>query len=290
MSTSWIPAHYFAKAFEAFFHDTKPADTWDNGKFHLSDATKCHRALWYRIMRATDPEFHVALPPQNDGPLWTRTSLDVGTACHELLQSALTFSGLCLPSEVERRVWDDTVGATGSMDAILSLERARELLLPYMADDEHRQLFLNLKGSHIVVDIKTKKDKEEVTKKYGAGKTTTYSFPSSIIKYPDAGYYTQVQCYMHLAMQCYPQEFPDVRHAIILYLCKNNGKFFAIQVDYDPTVYAKVREKAILVKQHVASKTPPPRDYPKEDGHCCGWLNNGVYEYACPHYGYCWRS
>lgn len=300
-SPNWTAAPDFSTAFGLQYLASKGTDTWDESKFHLSDATKCHRSLWYRMMRATNPEFSAALPEATRS-VQEQMNLDIGHAVHGLIQDSLVRMGLCTPEDIEVPVCDTEINLKGSVDAILSMDAVLQMLehvtiqLVYkdsgtVSDLPTSRLGEKLRargGTHVILDIKTKKDQEEVTRKPNRDKIVTHTFPDKIMQYPEEAYSTQVQCYAHLAEENYPTRYPIIRDMIILYFCKNNGGLFAVYLERDDDAYAAVKAKGVRLQRAMETQVPPPQDYTRSNGKCRGWLENGVYRYGCPHYAYCY--
>lgn len=289
-SNNWVQAPGFLNTFGlAVAHeDAHGADDWGNGRFHLSDASSCARKIWYRIMIARYPELlqHWGVTRQAR-PLDEIINLQIGHAVHGWLQAMLVKLGWCTPADIEVKVALPDYELKGSVDIVLSIQNYYRMCDMLGIPPNLQGKF---PGTHIVVDIKTKKDKEEVERITINGKRdkkVTHSFPDDIMIHPSDEYYVQVQSYMGLLPELYPGRYPDIQRGIILYACKNNGAMFAVGMKKDETVLPMVKAKAALLKRHTAEAIPPPREYPKGHGKCQGWPENGALRYACPYYQLC---
>lgn len=290
--TNWQEARKFLTIFQESFLDANRADAWGKHRFHISDAADCTRKIWYRIMLATHPTLAQTWDYQEEPETIDRLmNLAIGHGVHEYIQTALVERlKWCAREDIEVPLALPDLNIKGSVDAIIPTERFFEVC--DMLGIERRPA---IKGTHFIVDIKTKREDVLVVSKPGQPKKRESSFPSKVLKYPDQKYFVQIQSYMGLIPELYPERYPDVQLGIFLYICKNDGRTLAIAVDKDDNVAPMVKDKARRVQQYITDRVAPPREHTKSEGCCCGFRTenyDGTVEmkYGCPYYKVCWRS
>jgi len=281
MKIPWKELPGFTEIYKAGLLAGLQNDSWDNSVIHVSDIESCARKIWYRIMYEKYPgKFSVEKPTKGLDDL---VNLSLGHAYHELIQKMFLINALgwCSPEDVEFRAGSKGSLFRGSIDAIVPVEKinatAASVGLPGT----------NFPGTHVVLDLKTKKDPNEIMQVPGKGKITKYKFKEKVLKYPDMGYYTQVQTYMGLLEEFHKDLYPDVKAAIILYVNKNTGEFLPVGIPYDQEIYSAAKRKAIFIKQCVETQEAPPREYAKMEPKCRGYLFDEEYKYGCPFYKLC---
>ena len=271
-----IKAHWkenatFTQIFEKALSSTQPKDTWGQESFHLSDASSCLRKIYYRMIGT--PREHVF-----------DMNLAIGHAVHGTLQYNMVKNlGWCTDEDIEVPISIPELNLKGSVDAVVSTEQYRSSCKALGISP------LDIPGSHFILDFKTKKDEAKVSRVYNQGKTTQHTFPGSILQYPDQGYFLQLQAYMGLLGECYPERYPDIQYGLLLYVCKNDGRFFSVGLNRLPGAAAFVKERAQLIKTAIENKQPPPQEYGPLEGNCRGWLCDGSYKYSCDFYKTCWH-
>jgi hypothetical protein len=256
-------------------------DEWDKSRLHVSDISSCGRQTWYRIMYERHPEMFAMPKPGQD--FKALLNFAVGHAYHEMIQKEFLIKrlGWCEPEDIEFRVKLPDGSLGGSVDAIIPTEKLDALCVQLGIPK------VLAPGTHVVLDIKTKKDDTEVIRIPGRGKETKSTFHESLRKYFSMEYYTQVQIYMGLLDHYHKDRYPEVKAAIILYVNKNTGEFLPIGFRYDPEYFAGVLDKAEQLKVAIETESPPMREYTKSDGKCKGWMINGTLQYACPYFNLC---
>lgn len=284
---NWQPAPGFLDVFCQAFMAFKPEDTWGDNFFHLSDAAECLRRTWYRMSFANDPTKATDLGHVQPEEIFTREmTLFIGHAMHRHIQEYMVeHMKWCTWDDIEVPVRVEDLNLKGSIDAIVPVDRYYEVADILGIPKELRG---KPEGSHFIIDIKTKGDKVVKTRQY-PGKPLdegTHTFPGDIDKYVDTKYFTQQQAYMSFAMELYPERYPDVQRAYLLYICKNDGRPHIISIDRDPEIVEIVKERAQYIKDCLQTETPPPQEYNKSEKECCG---KGAYT-ACPYFNICWKS
>lgn len=284
--TNWVATESFLKVFqEAFLGVTCGEDGWGNQYFHISDATSCSRRIYYRMLFARHPEERERLGHKEEYEFAHQMTFFIGHAVHERLQHFFVEKmHWCTWDDVEVRVTFADGEGRGSVDVVIPISRFYEVCDELGIPEDERPY---LEGSHFVLDIKTKADKVEITRDPKEGKRSTHTFPADIMRYPSKEYTTQVLTYIDMLSEQYPERYPDIKLAIILYACKNNGEAFAVGLEREDGVGAFVEAKARTILKHLEDGVPPAREYPKKHGKCCGWVNNGELEYPCPYYAIC---
>ena len=190
----------------------------------------------------------------------------------------------CKKEDIEVSLKIPELNLKGSIDAVISIARYHEICESLGIPKEQRG---NLTGTHVILDIKTKKDAQrqnQHTYQY------SHTFPDDIINYPSLQYYVQLQCYMYLISKLYPERYPDVQFGILLFVCKNDGRMYAICIRKDISIGKGIEEKAARMMQALKDHIAPTREYGKSEPKCCGWQIEGEYQYGCPYYELCWRG
>lgn len=271
----WKEDIEFKSAFETALLKTDK-DDWGQESFHISDASNCARKIGYRILIGNNHSSSTAWK----GYVPNKTIEDemtffVGHAIHERLQDILVKRlKWCKQEDIEVKVSVPEINLRGSADAVVSTTSFGD----------------TYKGSHILLDIKSKKDDVEVIRTPGKGKVTQHSFPDNIKKYPNEEYFIQVQTYMYLLPKLYPERYPEINTAVLLYVCKNNGLVYCTSCEYDPQYGESVIERVKYIKTFTDTGELPPREYSKSEGKCRGWLIDGKYQYGCPYYNICYSK
>jgi len=260
-------------------------DTWRQDSFHLSDAADCLRRSWYRIMLASHPEL------RDEWRYIPDTETDAqhkifytGHCLHAFLQNLFVEAGWLTEEDVEVPVDVPAWNTHGNADAVMSVARYYELCELLGIPDKERGV---VPGTHIVLDIKTKGSKLIPRKAMGLeGNGLIDTFPESIFKWPSTHYYMQMQGYMHLLSAQYPKRYPNIQRAYLLYVCKTDGRPFAVGIARDEDGYDMLEQRASTVVEAVASKVPPIREFAPTERECCG---KGQWQ-KCSYNEICWRA
>lgn len=290
-NSNWREAKKFLNVFKAAYIEADTHDSWGKGNFHLSDAADCSRKIWYRIMMDKYPDMKTTLGfIEPDDSLEQRLNLILGHGLHEQLQSIFVKKmKWCKDADIEVPLIIPELSLKGSVDIVVpvdvvlkSAERLGITNLPALT------------GTHIVIDIKSKRDDVTIVSKPGKPKMREHSFPDKVMKYPDDKYYVQIQSYMKLLPELYPERYPEINLGLFLYVCKNDGRTLVVACEKDEQAGGIVKEKAKMMKTAVESKIAPPREFTKSNNTCKGWPTiaedgSTVLKYGCPYYDICWK-
>ena len=288
---NWKEARRFLTLFEQSFAGTRKFDTWGNSKFHLSDAANCTRRIWYRQMLANHPELAEIWGYHEGIDLDSFVNMAIGTAMHEYFQTLMVEKmHWCRAEDIEVPISYPDLNMKGSVDMIVAVERMKALCAELGIERVP-----NFTGSHIILDFKSKRDDVVIISKPGRPKEREHTFPKKVLSYPDAGYYTQLQSYMHFIPELYPERYPEINQGILLYFCKNDGRRLAIAMTREEGMGQRTKDKAARVLQYLRDRVAPPRENRRSDGACKGWptvLENGTtgMKYGCPYYELCWSQ
>ena len=279
---NYNPAPFFLNLFEQSFIESQGIDGWGQKNFHLSDASKCSRSIWFRIMLNTYPEFKKMVEYKDEPKDFVQQlNFSIGHAMHEWLQKYFVEKmHWCTWDDIEVAIRLAEINLKGSIDCLVPVEKLLELCQHFGIQAPP------LTGTHVVIDFKTKKDEMVSLRIPGKPKVSSHTFPDDILKYPSTGYITQLQSYMTLAEKLHPEKYPEINAGILLYVCKNDGRSFAVSIEKDPLVWDMVYEKATKIRDAVETATPPPPEYAKTEKECCGFGNY----HACPYFHICWSG
>ena len=291
MKDNWREAKKFLNVFQQAYLAADKHDSWGKGNFHLSDAADCTRKIWYRIMMDKFPELKTTLGYiEPEASIDMQMNLSIGHGLHEQLQTAFVKKmKWCNDADVEIPLVIPELCLKGSVDLVVPVEAvlrsANELGITNLPA---------LTGTHIVIDIKSKRDDVVKISKPGRPTERTHSFPDKVMKYPDDKYYIQIQSYMKLLPELYPERYPEINLGLFLYVCKNDGRTLVVACEKDEEAGNIVKAKAAKMKTSIEEKIAPPREYTKSNNACKGWptiMDNGSTEmkYGCPYYDICWR-